>query len=665
MRNRLIQKGNMHRSDHLRTLLTDTLPGDIPIVISNDGFYRNMKPGALIDVAQREFVENIMTRLRAYTIPYRFNILRPGGSPRRLSLTHPSAQLAVVEFYKEYAELICYHCRKSEASIRSPRKVGSTYFVRGPASERNMVKGARIDTLDVDKTVSNPASYFAYKGVDRAFKFFASSDYMRLEKRYAVMHFADVSKCFNSIYTHTLFWAVADMETAKDNTGAVTFSNSFDNLMQSMNHNETNGICIGAEVSRIFAELILSEVDRRVIQRLAQEKEPLHFRVHYEFRRYVDDIYLFSQNAKVAERVLAKLSLGLSEFNLHFNDKKTHAVPRPFITTKSRMVRDASQALDDFFAKFIRDAQRGESTFSYPVQIRQQQPLLRSLLESVKASCFDNQSGYETTSNYVIGALSGRVSGLIAGYQSMTTDAGEGESAQPTDEDYVASIMLLLEALYFFYNVDPTVPSSLRVAQAAVRAHDFFSKHLPESKTFLAEQIVRWTFQFIKELSGNTKHRENSCVPLEAINVLLVLGEVGRGDALAQKAILEFCGDVSKLEYFEIVSYLFCLKDDPQFAYLRNDLFERAKVLLSGKYKLRIDAHAAHLALDILSCPFISAVKRGQLFKSLRSQLDLSALSHVSAQAAVAAFEASPWFVNWRGVDLLTMIRKKELSAVY
>ncbi len=122
--------------------------------------------------------------------------------------------------------------------------------------------------------------------------------------------------------------------------------------------------------------------------------------------------------------------------------------------------------------------------------MRRSQALLRTLLDSVKASCFDHQSGYSATSNYVIGALGSRVTALIDGYRTTRL------RGNATDEDYVSGILLLLEAIYFFYNVDPTVASSLRVAQAAILSFNFFQKCLTDRAPFLAEQIVRWTFQF-------------------------------------------------------------------------------------------------------------------------------------------------------------------------
>ena len=43
----------------------------------------------------------------------------------------------------------------------------------------------------------------------------------------------------------------------------------------------------------------------------------------------------------------------------------------------------------------------------------------------------------------------------------------------------------------------------------------------------------------------------------------------------------------------------------------------------------------------------------------------LSAITKAKAEAMVSEFEEQHWFVWWKGIDLLNMIEKKELSAVY
>ncbi|MCB0221850.1 MAG: RNA-directed DNA polymerase [Chrysiogenetes bacterium] len=659
MRKRVIAKGNIHRSDHLRALITDTMPGDIPIIISNDGFYRNVKADPHPNVERREFIDRLFDSPKPYTKPYRYHITKGGRSSRQLSLIHPSGQLAIAKFYQEDGHLICFHSRKSKASIRSPSKVGSLFFVRGPYSERNKYKKAGIDTVDIETTVSNPASYFSYRGVTRVYKFFNSSEFTELEKKYLVMCLADISKCFNSIYTHTLYWATADIDTAKDNTNHQTFSNRFDRLMQSVNFNETNGICVGAEVSRVFAELILSEVDKRVISRLAALG--FQWKVDYEFRRYVDDFLIFSQSEEVSADVLMAIEMELSNFNLHLNREKTSLVRRPFVTEKSCLVRAADKALKSFFERFIVGNISSDSGYgySYPERIWRHQNLLRLFLDDIKTSCLDKGCGYDAVSGYIIGALSARVIALISSFDR----AIQRENAKP--EDFVGAIVLLLEAIYFFYNVDPTTSSSLRVAQSAIQSFNFIKEKIPERTPFLREKIVLWTYQFVMAFKHGAKIRSVGVVPLEAINVLLVLGEVGINEALGQKSISDFCEPVDKMEYFEVISYLFCIKNSSNFTNLRNSLYKRAEAILLGHEDIRVDAQSAFLALDLLGCPYIDRSRRAKLFNKLRKQIGLAQVAVASAQAAVETFEHQSWFVQWDDTNLLHMIRKKELSAVY
>jgi Reverse transcriptase (RNA-dependent DNA polymerase) len=660
----LVQKGNAHKSDYLRTLLSDTMPSDIPIIVSNDGLYKNLKHDHNNTPSFNELVGRILSPERGYTIPYRYNILRAGGLSRRLSLVHPSAQLEVAKFYRDAGNLICYYARRSIASLRAPDKVGSLFFVRGPISDKNRLKSADVDTVSVEDAVSNPASYFSYRGFNRAYKFFNSPEYIRLEKRFSVCNLTDVSKCFSSIYTHTLYWAIVNVRSGKDNTRATTFSNRFDRLMQSMNFNETNGICVGAEVSRIFAEIILGEVDRRSINRMSSE---LKFGRDYEFYRYVDDYYIFATNTDVAKKMVASISVSLSEFNLHLNEAKTTAHERPFITTKSRVIREANANLNSFFKRFLREGKFEQANFLYPRRVWRSGALLRSFLDSVKAGCFDLATGYEGSSDYVISALASRVGTLTESYElARKADEKTPNVEKKADpENYLYALLILLEAAYFFYSVNPTVSSSHKLGNAAILAVRFVGKVIPDRLPMLNEQIVRWTSQILKSLLSQRAHEERECVPLEILNVLLVVGEMDVREDAVSRLIHDCCEGIENAGYFEVVTMLYCIGDRAEFGDLRNRLFSRARDLTMLGKNARVDSEAAHVALDILACPYLDRAERVTFFNDVRKAVGLASVTNAQGTLAVEKAEESPWFVNWKEPDILRLIRKKELSEVY
>ncbi len=66
-----------------------------------------------------------------------------------------------------------------------------------------------------------------------------------------------------------------DRDAVKENVrrSLETFAGKFDRLMQQMDYNEANGIIIGPEFSRIFAELILQSVDRALCSELQSKAE--------------------------------------------------------------------------------------------------------------------------------------------------------------------------------------------------------------------------------------------------------------------------------------------------------------------------------------------------------------------------------------------------------
>ncbi len=277
----------------------------------------------------------------------------------------------------------------------------------------------------------------------------------------------------------------------------------------------------------------------------------------------------------------------------------------------------------------------------------------------MKAACFDHATGYQSASDYIIAALSDRVYTVVATYNAAS-DAGEAELSY-----YVPALLLLLETMFFFYNVHPTVSSSHKLAQAAIVTVRFTQHHAVDGQKMLMEQILRWCNEVLQSLRISSLRETAECTPLETLNVLLILGELDDEDVNAREIIEEFSSNTKVAGYFEIVTYLYCVKGSSRHAEMRDLLFERGVKLIESRLGLHIDSEAAHLALDLLACPYIGPDKRARLFNQLRKGVNLPEISFDEAQTAMKECEATPWFVNWKETDLLRLIRKKELSSVY
>ncbi|HEB7537233.1 TPA: hypothetical protein RZH67_001773, partial [Campylobacter coli] len=159
-------------------------------------------------------------------------------------------------------------------------------------------------------------------------------------------------KCFDSIYTHSIAWAIYDKKIIKDNLNKInnTFVNAFDKLMQNMNYAETNGILIGPEFSRIFAELILQKIDKVVLNKLAEstENKILHKKDYVVFR-YVDDYFLFYNEEDIKDLIIQTFNNELQKYKLYLNESKIEEFAKPFIsniTMAKKKIKDLLKELD-------------------------------------------------------------------------------------------------------------------------------------------------------------------------------------------------------------------------------------------------------------------------------------------------------------------------------
>jgi len=648
-------KGNLKRSDYLRSVLTDTSPYEVPLIVSNDGLYMNLSNPGRFNGDNAKIIDYLINdNSSRYTIPYRYTVTKDNTSVRRLSLIHPASQISMADFYRKYDSLISYFSSLSPFSIRHPRKVGSSFFFATPIADANKYRNNKIDTTDVDKFVRNPASYFAYAGFDRLYKFYASSAFVRLEKKYPLMSLMDISKCFDSIYSHSLSWAVKSAENSKENTSASSFGNDFDKLMQKSNYNETNGICIGPEISRVFAEIILQRVDLDIL--IEAKREGILFGRDFECKRYVDDYIVFCKSEETQRKLTTIVSHCLSQFNLHLNEQKLQHFTRPFLTPKSHIVQATKVRLARLFETIVEV--RGPNLLS-PKRIFRTKAYVKSFISSIKSCCFEEDVSYDMVANYVIASLSKRIERLIRDFDGV----------RDIDNDviplYRDVILVLLELVFFFYTVNPTVASSYNVSRSMILSMRFIRDNFSEDLKMVAGRVHEWVNDFIKSNNSLKRSSARSKIPVEVLNVLIASFELGSGNSVTESWLLDNVVDVDHLEYFSIVSCLFYIKDKNEFSNLRSQIEQRIARILNGCVNVKRSAHDAHLVLDVLACPYLDANWRLQLLSDLRSVCSLPNKNLAGLNADLAEFEASPWFVRWNSLDMINMIRKKELSAVY
>lgn len=279
----------INASDRARILLTELLPYEVPMLFSNEGFYLLVTQdryqhffGRIIDLSKA-----LGERERKYGIPFNYEIRKTiEGDTQILSVMHPYCQHSFIELYQKYDTLMLHLCSRSPFSLRRMNKVASSYYSETVVNTESAIKDSEFEVVaeEISTQTRYLKSYFKYQPIDLIYKFYEGNDFQRLEQRFNFMMEFDISKCFYHIYTHSIAWAIKDKETSKRNARTESFENTFDQLMQKSNYNETNGIVVGPEISRIFAEIILQKVDTNVLRKFEAD-EGCKFGIHFEVRK--------------------------------------------------------------------------------------------------------------------------------------------------------------------------------------------------------------------------------------------------------------------------------------------------------------------------------------------------------------------------------------------
>lgn len=134
---------------------------------------------------------------------------------------------------------------------------------------------------------------------------------MLIGRKYLVK--CDISRCFPSIYTHAVDWAIEGRETAKSNKlkNRTTWASDLDKFAASTRNGETHGLLVGPHASNLLAELILVRVDKALVDK------------GFRFIRNIDDYECFVDSMEDAELFVVELEKELSEYRLSLNQSKT------------------------------------------------------------------------------------------------------------------------------------------------------------------------------------------------------------------------------------------------------------------------------------------------------------------------------------------------------
>ncbi|MCH5509126.1 antiviral reverse transcriptase Drt3b [Pseudomonas fragariae (ex Marin et al. 2024)] len=668
-----------------RVVLSDVLPYEVPIVFSNRYFYRflcehsikfhgnriiwNNVDEVLDNLVKMVFGIQLAKNVRhvtengtaisivdlekadvVHTVPFVFSTTHKQDQLRQLSLMHPKGQLLVVDFYDQFKDLMIYYTGQSEFSLRSPKRIaGCTYIDFRSQIERQDKSDALVE---VDgENYENLKSFFVYERFSNVFKFYESREHLRSERDFRSLTKFDVSGCFDSIYTHSLAWAVYGKDFAKQNIKSIlgTFAGKFDSLMQKLNHNETNGILIGPEVSRIFAEIILQAVDVEIAGKLL-EKGYIH-NEDFKIYRYVDDYFVFYNSEEVCHQIKMTLQESLKLYKLSLNKGKEETLARPIITP----ISIAKKRISDLFDRTL--------TYEISPVIRDGETLPRGdiyigrslLITDFKSILAISGVNYGEILNYSLSIVERKVGSLIDSYKRI-------EKVSNVDKNFSKSMEALLGFVFFIYAVSPKVNTTIKLCRICQRVLSFYkAEQIGLSYGALISQVIYERCRSVMDHNSDGKGAK-----IEVMYLLVLMRQLGRNYRVDESVLgysfgfelLEGRYEArSDLNYFSIVTLFFYMDNKFRYSLLRSALEKHVLERFGLKRDFLIgDSEMVHLALDLVVCPFVSSETKTSILKMYG--LPANNLLRIQKYSEY-------WFTKWGDFDFSKELDAKVSQEVY
>ena len=717
-----------------RVIFSDVLPYECPIIFSNRYLYRFL--AKYLWVGEKQKIDNITwntlkqsKRLNekdasafaallfgcyeqgkpisdlkhknnALFYPYHFNIAHKANKNRKLSIIHPYNQWQVVDFYEQYKYSILYLCNQSKYSLRKPHKVAQYFYYRDRLHRKLL--GHQSDKVELFfNEYENLKTYFSYKKYSNIYKFYEDYRYQRAEKKFKHLIKFDLQSCFDSIYTHTISWATAggaDKVKVLPGYHGSWVGDAFDNLMQSVNARETNGIVIGPEFSRIFAEIILQYIDQKVEQELLNKKHPnesIRHKSDYECYRYVDDYFLFYNDEKDRNLFLESLIKWLKEFKLQISPSKTEEFERPFITK----ITIAKHRIDDLFSDIFStplweevesnlDAEKEEdaedvgSDKDKEILYRKFNIYLPANSVNTRIKAIVRESGieYRDMANYLLEKMSQRLDAFLNRYEMGFKKYERLMSKEDTNKDEVellaqgvqrkltSYLVSLIDVAFFVFNSNRQVNTTLKLQKImntiviyAKRHGDFKSNPDIRFQTTSKDIIFKKIQDEIALVLATTDSHRNTLH--ESLYLLILSKELGSAYLFAPEVIKSFI-EKSELQYnlFACIILMYYYANhkcyDTQKTLLKEEILKKYRLVAESER--RRNSELTILTADMMTCPFVDDSYK-------QSLLTLMGITETGDQQMIMRFAKKQKYIftRWTMFNLNKELQAKISQEVY
>lgn len=413
--------------------------------------------------------------------------------------------------------------------------------------------------------------------------------------------------------------------------------------MQQTNYNETAGIIIGPEFSRIFSEIIFQRIDLNIETRLTEEYQLKLFK-DYEIYRYVDDIFIFSNKIDYIEIIEKIIQEEMDPYRLHLNDNKEKDYTTPFASDVSA-ARDELQFLFNDISDSIKiDNKKIVFTVS-ALSLTKFTTRLKNIL-------YRNDTSLYAVDSYIFNRLKKMISKLEA--HNLCSDSDNKKNA-------IKWFEIILEICFYVFSLDIRITSSNKISYVLITINNFMKRNNFSNNDInnINKIIFDEIFQIIKKEANLNKDEF-----IEIANLLLILKNINFSEKIPEKKINEIVIQILKstqVDYFSLTTLLAFTSKVPEYNNQKMMLIDYIKKL---KFDLQKSDHLL-LLFDYITYPDILRNEKIDLLNNINIQNEWR-LDSKKIENIVDYLKDKTIFTDWSSdIDFSKKLKKKEFVTPY
>lgn len=255
-----------------------------------------------------------------HSAPLKFLINKKKEESREISLINPLGLIESLVFISLFeSDLLNIIHNKESFSFRKAFRTNSLVYKK--ENNQTVYYSDKSSKQQLIISLESSGTYFKQFPFKTISGLLNSNIFSYCRDKYNLLLMIDIQECFQSIYTHSFKWLITNKSyDSKKLNGSSSLYSNIDSFMQNLNGSKTNGIIVGPEISRLLSDFLLTHVDEKIIESLA-EKGKIQ-RTDYYIFRFVDDYFIFTNDVPTQKLIKDIIKAELSNFQLKINEFK-------------------------------------------------------------------------------------------------------------------------------------------------------------------------------------------------------------------------------------------------------------------------------------------------------------------------------------------------------